>query len=177
MIRTVVEQLQSALAEKGSCASMRFCGDCMVENPRIFAVQDDLWCWHIPGPGTLCLLCAEKRLGRLFATTDFKRVPANDWVFEAFDIGVLPELHPLKVIPDAIRRLLEHCTINFRSTRVPQMEQPNAKNLSLSFDSPIRFSRHRRKVSNSRAVTAAAYPGRRFKKDRDGFRSTDITRR
>ena len=69
----------------------RFCGDCMAENPKVFVVQDDLWCWHISGPDTLCLLCAEKRLGRPFAQKDFKRVPANDWVFEAFGIGVLPE--------------------------------------------------------------------------------------
>jgi hypothetical protein len=61
------------------------CGDCKAENPKVFVVQDDLWCWHIPGPNLLCLLCAEKRLGRRFTPGDFKRVPANDWVFDAFE--------------------------------------------------------------------------------------------
>jgi len=65
----------------------RFCGDCMAENPKVFVVQDDLWCWHIPGPNLLCLLCAEKRLGRPFTPGDFKPIPANAWVFETFSAG------------------------------------------------------------------------------------------
>jgi hypothetical protein len=63
----------------------RFCGDCMAENPQVFVVHDDLWCWHIPGPNLLCLLCEEKRLGHGFTPGDFKRVPANDWVFDTFE--------------------------------------------------------------------------------------------
>jgi hypothetical protein len=51
---------------------MTVCGDCMAENPKIFVVQDDLWCWHIPGPDFLCLSCVEKRLGRPFRIEDFK---------------------------------------------------------------------------------------------------------
>jgi hypothetical protein len=66
------------------------CGDCGVENPRMFAVLDDLWVWHIAGPDVLCLSCAEVRLGRCFTPRDFKRVPANDWLFEAFKSGVPP---------------------------------------------------------------------------------------
>ena len=60
------------------------CGDCMAENPKVFVVQDDLWCWHIAGPNLLCLLCAEKRLGRRFTPGDFKPIPPNAWVFETF---------------------------------------------------------------------------------------------
>jgi hypothetical protein len=69
---------------------MTVCGDCLAENPKIFVVQDDLWCWHIPGPDFLCLSCVEKRLGRPFRIEDFKRVPANDWVFAAFSVGNHP---------------------------------------------------------------------------------------
>ena len=68
----------------------RFCGDCMAENPKVFVAQDDLWCWHISGPDTLCLLCAEKRLGRRLAPGDFKPIPANTWVFETFRAGTQP---------------------------------------------------------------------------------------
>jgi hypothetical protein len=53
-------------------------------------VLDDLWVWHIAGPDILCLSCAEVRLGRCFTPRDFKRVPANDWLFEAFKSGVPP---------------------------------------------------------------------------------------
>jgi hypothetical protein len=65
-------------------SKVRDCGDCGIENPRVFVVQDDLWCWHISGPDTLCRLCAEKRLGRRFTPGDFKPIPANTWVFETF---------------------------------------------------------------------------------------------
>jgi hypothetical protein len=51
---------------------MTVCGDCLAENPKIFVVQDDLWCWHIPGLDFLCLSCVEKRLGR-----PFRGVPGN----------------------------------------------------------------------------------------------------
>jgi hypothetical protein len=72
----------------------RFCGDCMAENPQVFVVQDDLWCWHIPGHNLLCLLCAEKRLERPFTPGDFKPIPTNAWVFETFRGGTQPGVYP-----------------------------------------------------------------------------------
>jgi hypothetical protein len=63
------------------------CGDCKMQNPRFFAVHDDLWCWHIPGPDLLCLSCAQVRLGRPFTLADFKPgIPVNEWVIAAFSV-------------------------------------------------------------------------------------------
>ncbi len=66
------------------------CGDCKHSSPKLFMVQDELWVWHIAGPGLLCLHCAEQRLGRPFQEMDFKLCPANDWVLEAFGSGLRP---------------------------------------------------------------------------------------
>ena len=70
----------------------RLCDDCNTENPKVFVVHDDLWCWHISGPDTLCLLCAEKRLGRRFTPGDFKPIPANTWAFETLGEGTQPDV-------------------------------------------------------------------------------------
>jgi hypothetical protein len=74
---------------------MTICGDCKSSNARIFALHDLLWCWYVPGPDFLCLACAAMRLGRPVRPDDFKLVPCNRWVFDAFEANVDPTLRSL----------------------------------------------------------------------------------
>lgn len=61
------------------------CDDCRADvHGKQFMVQDALWTKISRGkePCILCILCAEKRLGRRFEVEDFQSVPANaPWIY------------------------------------------------------------------------------------------------
>src|SRR5260370_28641480 len=47
-----------------------------LRNPKIFVVQDDLWCWHIPGPEFFACR-VRRRVGRPFSIEEKPSMPTQ----------------------------------------------------------------------------------------------------